>query len=359
MLHEIAGRPIGPDAPVFVIAEIGLNHDGSVDQALDLVDAAASAGASAVKLQTLDADRLVAAACPAPSHVPSASLRAFFARFELDIEAHRRIIARARERDLAVVATPLFEAAVPMLDALGVDAFKIASGDLTYDGLIVAAARTRKPIVLSTGMATLDEARRAMLVAQHAGGRAIAVLHCVSSYPVPAAQENLRAISTLGGALGVPVGLSDHGSGLASAVAAATLGARLYERHLMLDRTPDVIDAAVSSTPAELQAIVAALRHARVALGDGRKVCQPAEEANRAPSRRGLYAARALRAGDRVSPEHITALRPASGLAPADIPLLLGATLSRDLAAGEPFTRDDLAGAGRGRVAGLVLERAS
>ena len=157
MLREIAGRAIGPGARVFVIAEIGLNHGGSVDRALAMVDAAAAAGASAIKLQTLVANELVAGSCPAPAHVRAASLREFFATYELDLDAHRAVIARARAHRLAVMSTPFSERAVSMLELLGIDAFKIASGDLTYTGLITAAARTGRPLILSTGMSVLPE----------------------------------------------------------------------------------------------------------------------------------------------------------------------------------------------------------
>ena len=342
MSLEIAGRPVGTRAPVFVIAEIGLNHGGSVDHALALVDAAAWAGASAVKLQTLYADRLVAESCPAPAHVSASSLRQFFTRFELDVDAHRAVVQRARMHNLAVMSTPFAEDAVAMLQELGVDAFKIASGDVTFDGLIATAARTRKPLVISTGMSTVDEAAHALLIARRAGAPDVAVLHCVSAYPTPIDAENLRAITTLSEALGVPVGLSDHGRGLPSAIAAVTLGACVYERHLMLDDDTHVIDAAVSSTPGELKAIVQAMEATRVALGDGRKACQRVEAANVVPSRRGLYARRALRAGEVITAADVAALRPLNHLSPSDVPRLVGSAVPRDIAQVAPFLECDL-----------------
>lgn len=342
MLREIGGRPVGANAPVFVMAEIGLNHGGSVDRALAMVDGAAAAGASAIKVQTLTADRLVASSCPAPAHVRASSLREFFAAFELNIEAHRAVFARARAHRLAVVATPLSEEAVAMLEALGVDAYKIASGDLTHHGLIARAAHTGRPVVLSTGMSTLDEVVEAVRHARSAGGDRIAALHCVSAYPTPVDAQNLRAIVTLANALGVPAGLSDHGSGLHAAIAAVALGACIYERHLVLDDHAEAIDLAVSSTPAELAAIVGAVHDTRVALGDGRKVIQTAERPNVVPSRRGLYAARPLRAGERCAPGDLIALRPASAFSAADLPLIVGATVRRDVPAGAPLSVHDV-----------------
>jgi sialic acid synthase SpsE len=348
MWPSIGRRAIGPHVAVFSIAEIGLNHGGDVDTALALVDAAAAAGATAIKLQTLCADSLVAPSCPAPQHVNAASLRDFFATFELDVDAHRAVVRRARAHGLEVLSTPFSEDVIPMLESLGIDAFKIASGDLTYDGLIAAAARTGKPLIISTGMSTLLEVTRAVHVARRAGAEGVAVLHCVSAYPTPAASENLRAIATLGAALDVPVGLSDHGSGGAlSAAAAVALGACIYERHLKID--DHAIDAAVSSTADEFRTIVAAMERTRIALGDGRKRCLPAERPNQVPSRRGLYARRALRAGQRITADDVIALRPANVLSPADLPRLLDATLSHDLPAGAPFRVADLG----------VIERAS
>jgi sialic acid synthase SpsE len=197
-------------------------------------------------------------------------------------------------------------------------------------------------VIISTGMSTLEEAARAVRVARCAGGDQVAVLHCVSAYPTPSGSENLRAIATLAASLDVPVGLSDHSSGgVISAIAAVALGASIYERHLMLEEGEPAIDAAVSSTPAEFRAIVSSMEHTRLALGDGRKRCLPAEEPNVIPSRRGLYARRALRAGERVTDSDIVALRPATGLAPADLPRLLDSTLRRDVPAGAAFEAQD------------------
>jgi N,N'-diacetyllegionaminate synthase len=347
MWPRIGRRSIGAHAPVLAVADIGLNHGGDLQQAIALVDAAASAGATALNLQTFFADRLVTAASPAPAHANVSSLRAFFSALELDADAHRAIVTRAREHGLAMVSTPLCEDVLPMLEELDFDAYQIASGDLVHDGLIAAAARTGKPVILSTGMCTLPEVHRAVNVARRAGAEGIAVLHCVSAYPAPVAAENLRAIQTLSCALDVPVGLCDLGSGgIVSAVAAVALGACVYERHLTIQ--DGMSDEAVSSTPAEFQSIVDAMERTRIALGDGRKRCLPAERPNLVASRRGLYARRALRAGHRITASDVIALRPANSLAPADVPRLVDSILSHDLAAGAPFRAED-----------IVVERAS
>jgi N,N'-diacetyllegionaminate synthase len=193
----IGSRRAGPGEPLYTIAEIGLNHGGSLDRALAMVDAAAGAGASAVKTQVLDASALVALSCPPPAHVAASSLREFFSTFELSEAAHAAVAGRARAAGLGMIATPLSLDAVSLLERINVDAYKIASGDLTWDQLIARCAATGKPVVISTGMATLDEVAHGVDVVRRAGGRQLALLHCVSAYPVPAAARNLRAIATL------------------------------------------------------------------------------------------------------------------------------------------------------------------
>lgn len=349
---EIGGRRVGGGQPLFVIAEIGLNHGGSLARALSLVDAAAEAGAHAIKLQSLRANRLVAPSCPPPAHVSPgrgptparavASLRDFFAEFELDESEHRAIAAHARSRGLAFMSTPFDEEMVGLLDEIGCDAYKIASGDLTHTRLIETAARTGRPLVLSTGMSELDEIAAAVASARAAGCRELALLHCVSAYPVPAGSENLLAIATLAERFDVPVGLSDHGTEPLSAVVALTLGASLYEKHVILDDGEEDIDAAVSATPGELAAIVRSSERARQAMGDGRKRCLPAEAVNRAASRRGLYATRDLASGAVVTEDDVVALRPETGINASRWNDLIGRRLSRDLRAGDAFVESDL-----------------
>lgn len=339
---EIGHHRIGPTERLFVIAEIGLNHGGSVDRALTLVDAAAAAGASAVKLQTVDARALVSPNAPAPAHIEAGSMVEFFAQFELDEAAHRTLVARARAHGLAVLATPLSEAAVDLLERTGVDAFKIASGDLTWPGLITRAARTGRPLVISTGMSDLHEVSRAMTWAREGGATDIALLHAVSAYPTPGGNENLRAIGTLAHAFDVPVGFSDHGPDGFSLPVAVAMGACLYERHLMLHADDVVVDAAVSSTPTSLAALVRAAARTQAALGTGKKTCARAERPNRIPSRRALYAAHPLRAGHRVQRSDIIALRPGVGLAPDREDDLIGRRLPRDVPAGAPFLEGDV-----------------
>lgn len=330
----IIGRHrIGRGEPLFVIAEIGLNHGGSLDRALAMVDAAADAGVSAVKLQTVIASELAVAS----------PVRDFFAGFELDEAAHRAIAARARARGLAFLSTPLSERAVDMLERVGVDAYKIASGDLTWTQLIERCARTGKPVIISTGLASLVEIMRAYDAACASGAPSVALLHCVSAYPVPEGSENLRAIATLAEKCPGPVGLSDHATDACAVPIAVALGASIYERHFILADGDTAVDAVVSSSAAGFADIVRTAARAAAALGSGVKTCLAAE----APclvSRRGLYAARDLRAGHVVTADDVIALRPASALSADKLPALVGSTLGRDVAEGSPFLLTDLEG---------------
>jgi sialic acid synthase SpsE len=338
----IGGRRVGEDVPPFVVAEIGLNHGGSIDEALALVDAAASAGAHAVKLQTIVADELVSPFCPAPAHVDARSLVDFFGAFELDEDAHRAVAEHAAELGLRFMSTPFSEASVDLLERVGVDAYKIASGDLTWDQLILRVAATGRPVVMSTGMSTLAEVQHAVEVARAGGARDIALLHCVSAYPVPEGSENLLAIRTLAAACGLPVGLSDHGEDAFAFPMAVALGASIYERHLVGASDSTAVDRAVSCTPAELSAAVAAGHRAWSALGCGRKACLAAEAANLVASRRSLTTAGELAAGHVLEAGDLVALRPATGIAPAQLDLVLGRRLTRPMRRGEPLTESDL-----------------
>jgi sialic acid synthase SpsE len=339
----IGSRRVEPGDALYVVAEIGLNHGGSLERALAMVDAAASAGASAVKVQVVSAAELISSDCPAPAHVMASSLRDFFARFELPEAAYQALAARARRLGLGFLATPLSLPAVGLMERVGVDAFKIASGDINWRELIQRCARTGKPMLISTGMATLDETARALDAARSGGAASVALLHCVAAYPVPDGSENLRAIATLQRTFHVPVGLSDHGRDAFAVTMAVALGATLYERHLMLADDEGAVDAAVSSTPDQLAAIVQMAARASRALGDGKKVCLPAESPNLDASRRSWCAAGPMRAGHVVRERDLIALR-----SPGGVPLhrklkLVGRQLTRDVAQGAPFVEADLA----------------
>jgi sialic acid synthase SpsE len=253
------------------------------------------------------------------------------------------------------MSTPFDLDAVDLLERIGVDAYKIASGDITFHRLIARAAATGKPLVISTGMSDLAEVASAVGCAREAGARDIALLHCVSAYPVPEGSENLRAIATLGAAFDLPVGLSDHTTMPEAAIVATALGATLYERHLVAHPDDDAIDRAVSSTPEELAIVIRSAERARRALGDGVKACLEAEAGNRTPSRRGLYAARPLSAGELLRADDVVALRPATSTDPRDWRSLIGRRVVAPVAEGAALESSSFAEAAPAVEAGRAL----
>jgi sialic acid synthase SpsE len=252
------------------------------------------------------------------------------------------------------MSTPFDLDAVDLLMRVGVDAFKIASGDLTYVSLIRRAAATGKPLVISSGMSSLEEVLAAVRWAREAGAAEIAVLHCVSSYPAPSDSENLAAVRTLSETLDVPVGLSDHGTTPEAAAIAVALGGCIYERHFVGAAESDAIDRAVSSTPRELAAVFASAERTRRALGDGMKICQAAEAGNQHASRRGLYARRGIRRGQTIREDDLVALRPADGIPAEAVDAIVGATAVRDIAVEAAVHWDDLVSEDAGRRARAV-----
>jgi len=323
---RIGRRQVGPGKPVFIVAEAGVNHDGDVRRALALVEAAKAAGADAVKFQTFRAEALAVAAAPTARYqrgMGRSQLR-MLRRLELDAAAHRRLLSQAKRRGLMFLSTPFDEESLAFLDALGVPAIKIGSGDLTNAPLLKAAARTGRPIILSTGMASLPEVRRAVGALQAAGNHALVLLHCVSQYPAPASAVNLRAMDTLVAAFEVPVGFSDHTLGSAAAVAAVARGACVVEKHLTLDRRRSGPDHAASIEPDEFRSMVESIRTVETALGDGGKRPTPGEAEVAAVARKSLFAACDIPAGTRLTSRFIAVKRPGTGLPPTSLARVLG-----------------------------------
>jgi N,N'-diacetyllegionaminate synthase len=345
---SIAGRRIGDGAPCFVIAEAGVNHNGSIDKALALIDAAAASGADAVKFQTFSADRLASADAPKARYqlagTPAAeSQRDMLRRLELDEAAHHILMTHAAERRILFLSSPFDEESADLLERLRVAAFKIPSGELTNHPFLEHVARKRRPMIVSTGMATLAEVADAVAVIRRAGAPDFALLHCVSAYPAPPEDANLRAMATLARACGVPAGWSDHTPGTDIAIAAVALGAAIVEKHLTLDRTLPGPDHAASLEPAEFRALVTAIRNVAAALGDGVKRPTRAEEDVAAVARKSLVARRDLAAGHVLQLGDLFARRPGTGLAPALLPQLIGRTLRQTVHEGEMLSREALA----------------
>jgi N,N'-diacetyllegionaminate synthase len=319
-----------------IIAEAGVNHNGDHALARRLVEAAADAGADLVKFQTFAADRLVtreAAKAEYQSAVTANETQhAMLRRLELDRAAHEMLIGHCRDRGIGFFSTAFDEASVDLLVELGIDRFKIPSGELTNLPYLRHVARQGSPVILSTGMATLGEIEAALeaLVAAGASRDRITVLHCNTEYPTPMADVNLRAMLAIRHAFGVAVGYSDHTSGIEVAVAAVALGATVIEKHLTLDRALPGPDHKASLEPSEFKAMVTAIRNVELALGDGIKRPTRSEAKNIPVARKSLVAARAIRAGEVFDSRNVTVKRPGTGLSPMRWDEVIGRRAPRD-----------------------------
>jgi N,N'-diacetyllegionaminate synthase len=336
----------------FVIAEAGVNHNGSEARALDLVEAAARAGADAVKFQTFRAERLVApgtqtAAYQAAATGESEQLR-LLRGLELSEAAHQRLRDRCRELGIEFMSTPFDEDSVDLLCAMGVRRIKIPSGEITNLPLLRHAAAKGLPLIVSTGMADLDEVAEALdcIQASAPAGKPVDVslLHCTSAYPAACEEVNLRAMETLRKHFGVPVGYSDHTRGLAISIAAVAQGAVIIEKHFTLDRTLPGPDHAASLEPDELSLLVQSIRDVEVALGDGIKRPMPGELAVRALVRRSVVCIRALPEGHVLQRTDVALMRPGTGIHPRDLDRVVGRRLRRPTTAGQLLSWEDLDG---------------
>ncbi len=319
-----------------IIAEAGVNHNGDPVLAKRLIDAAADAGADAVKFQTFRADELAAPGAPKAAYQQERSDAGesqleMLRHLELSCADFAGLAAHAAARGIAFLSTAFDPESLAMLVALGVSRIKIPSGEITNPSLLRAAARCRLPILLSTGMSTLEEVREALTLLEREQAGPVTLLHCTTAYPAPFAEVNLNVLKTLRLAFpGVAVGYSDHTPGIAVAVAAAALGATVLEKHLTLDRRLPGVDQAASLEPAELAELVHSVRQVEAALGDGRKEPAAGEWANRAVARRSIVASRPITAGECFSEENLTFRRPGTGISPMRIGTLLGRRAERN-----------------------------
>ena len=343
----IAGRAIGPDQPPYIIAEMSGNHNGQLDRALKLIDAAKAAGADAVKLQTYTADTMTI-----DHHGPGFDIESGLWKgrslYELYQEAHtpwdwhEALFAHGRKLGITVFSTPFDASAVEYLDRLGAPAFKIASFEVTDLPLIDEVARRGKPIIVSTGMASDAEIGEALATIRAHGPVPVVLLHCISAYPTPAAEMNLRRIAYLGETFDVLPGLSDHSMGTTVAVAAIALGACLIEKHFTLARSDGGPDGSFSLEPPELAELVSGARTAWEALGRAAAYLKPSETSN-LQFRRSLYVVADIKKGECFTAENIRAIRPGFGLAPKFLAETLGRVAARDLARGTPLAHEHIA----------------
>lgn len=338
-------KVLNRDAPV-IVAEISANHNGSLKRAIELVEAAKEAGVDAVKLQTytpgsmtLDLNRGRFRISDPESPWYGTTLYELYQKGETPWEWHEPIFRRAQELGMLALSTPFDAAAVDRLETLDVPAYKIASFEIVDLPLIKKAAATRKPLIISTGMATIGEIDDAVRAARGAGAAEVILLKCTSTYPAAPAESNLLTIPHLKEAFACPVGLSDHTLGIGVAVAAVALGAVIIEKHLTLDRDEGGIDGSFSLEPAEMRALVEEARRAYSALGSVSYGPTESEEGART-LRRSLYTVEDLRAGDRLSEVNVRAIRPGGGLSPKYLPAVLGRQVRQAVPKGTPVTWD-------------------
>ena len=326
-----------------IIAEAGVNHNGDLAMACTLIDVAAAAGADRVKFQTFRADRLVttqARKADYQIHATDAgeSQHSMLRRLELTRSMHDELIAHCRSRGIEFFSTGFDVESIDLLVQLGLDSFKIPSGEITNLPYLRHVGSYKKPVFLSTGMASLGEIEAALMALERAGTprTRITVLHCTTEYPAPMAEVNLRAMLTIRDAFGVAVGYSDHTAGIEVAIAAVALGATVIEKHFTLDRNLPGPDHKASLEPDELRAMVAAIRNVEQALGVGIKCASPSELKNRPISRKSIVASRAIEAGETFSSDNLTVKRPGTGISPMRWDELLGRKAARR------FGRDEL-----------------
>ncbi|HKP80353.1 MAG TPA: pseudaminic acid synthase [Phenylobacterium sp.] len=337
----IAGREIGPDRPPYIVAEMSGNHNGDIGRALALIDAAKAAGADAVKLQTYTADTITIDH-DGPEFRVHGGLWDGRRLYELYQEAHTpwdwhpRLFDHARSIGIHIFSSPFDPTAVELLRKLDAPAFKIASFELIDLPLIELCARTGKPLILSTGLASPQEITEAVEAARRAGDGGVIVLHCTSAYPAPASDMNLRTLQHLAQQHGVVAGLSDHTMGVAASVAAVALGACFIEKHFTLSRADGGVDSDFSLEPHELERLVKESREAWEALGVVRYDEVPSEAASR-DHRRSLYVVADVAAGEAITAGNVRSIRPGHGLPPKHLPEVLNKRASRDLKRGSPL----------------------
>lgn len=343
---KIGDREIGIGKPAYLIAEIGRNHNADMDLARKMIEGAAESGADAAKFQSFTARELLIKELPSVSHIKETADRksAYESTEEVELRPENHALLRdyARQKGIEFFSTPEDHSMVTLLDSIKVSVFKIASLDITYLDLIEAIAATGKPVIMSTGMAYLGEVEKALLVLERLGVENVAVLHCTSNYPPRHEDVNLNAIGTLFRAFDVPVGYSDHTTGIGVSIAAVALGACVIERHFTLDKNLPGPDQRLSVLPAEFRQMAEEIRSVEKALGSAMKRPVASEMEMRRLHRRRLVAARPVAKGAAIVREDIACKCSEFGLEPEFLPQLLGRAACGDMALDTPFTWDSV-----------------
>lgn len=340
---EIANQRVGSGFPCFIIAEAGVNHNGRLDMALELIDVAVESGADAVKFQTFQAEQLVIADAPkADYQIKSTSVNEsqyeMLQSLELSPEIHQELIDYCMHKDILFMSSPFDNESADLLSKLDVAAYKIPSGEITNLNLMNHVARKGMPMIISTGMASLNEVEEALNTVRACGNEEILLLHCISNYPTDPVDANLLAIQTMIQEFSVPIGYSDHTMGSAVSLAAVALGACVIEKHFTVDRTQLGPDHHISLEPGELAELVRGIRMVEAALGHGRKEPALAEEKVAVVARKSLVAAKEISSGSVVTEDMISFRRPGTGLPPSMYNNLVGRIVCQDVKIGTLLT---------------------
>lgn len=325
---------------IFIIAEAGVNHNGDLELAKQLIEKAALAGADAVKFQTFKTEKLVCRDAKKAEYQrrttdKGESQYAMLKKLELTGLMHLELMEHCKKCGIQFLTTPFDEESLQMVVEYGISPIKVSSGDLTNYPFLKKIAETGKPVILSTGMSTLEEVRESVKLLQKNGSGSITVLHCNTEYPTPMEDVNLRAMLTLKEELGVETGYSDHTLGIEIPIAAAALGATVIEKHFTLDKTMEGPDHKASLEPLELSAMVQAVRNIEKALGNGEKVPSKSEQKNAEVARKSIVAAIDIFAGEVLTEDKLTTKRPGNGISPMDWEKLIGKKVNRDYKADE------------------------
>jgi N-acetylneuraminate synthase/N,N'-diacetyllegionaminate synthase len=344
---NIQGKLVGEGEAIFIVAEAGVNHNGDVDLGKELIDVAKEAGADAVKFQTFKAEALVSkyaekAEYQKETTSPIESQYLLIKKLELGDDELKELYDHAKKRNIIFLSSAFDEKSADLLDSLGVPAFKIPSGEITNIPLLQHIAQKKKPIILSTGMATMDEIEEALNIIKEEGLEDIILLHCITDYPARVSDVNLRVMVTLRKKFDLPVGFSDHTLGIDMPIAAAALGAAFIEKHFTLDRNLPGPDHKSSLEPAELKEMVRAIRNVEEALGDGIKRLTDAEEKNKKILRRSIVAKVNISRGGVLTKEMLDLKRPGFGIAPKYLNKIIGKKAKKDIRVDELITLDKL-----------------
>ncbi|MFQ2785221.1 pseudaminic acid synthase [Aeromonas caviae] len=338
----INGRKIGPDYPPYIIAELSANHNGDINRAFAIMEEAKKAGADAIKLQTYTADTITLECDSEEFQIHGGlwdgkNLYQLYKEAQMPWEWHQPLFEKAKELGITIFSSPFDFTAVDLLEDLDAPAYKIASFELIDLPLIKRVAQTGKPMIMSTGMANAEEIADAIATAQSNGCQELVVLHCVSGYPAPADQYNLRTIADMAERFGVLSGLSDHTIDNATAVAAVALGACLIEKHVTMDRNGGGADDSFSLEPHELAALCKDAKTAWSALGTVNYTRTEAEKGN-VKFRRSLYVVQDIKAGEKITKHNVRSIRPGFGLQPKYLEQVLGQTVKIDVFKGTPLS---------------------